>query len=426
MKKSGNKLLLFFRLLFLLLFAFLLLSTGKTVLAEGADIVQVKEIDYEKSRIIIDPNGNDKVYYSDSKKSTWLSVEGNRSKFICEGDGKETANECFALDISWVSVTKDYELNLKGDKNESVVNVILPARNSKIKAKFDKLSGTIVFSNEDGAKNFCWRKDNSFEWKTVSLAQNPSEEAAKQFLTEIEKMRVKGGKIYVKFPQVYGTDAASTGARQSKEVKVTISKRDKAPTIKIDGNKLIVNSKDTMEYMVIADSGENTMANAILGKGKWKPATKKMKIADFAPAALYSATNTTPKKVTVAFRVAETERKSYSKPYFLSIPAQASKPAGTYYAAENSTEATLTLNATKSRPMQYIVVASADVSSFDPTTAKWRSATSNKIIKVKAKKYPANSVIFVRDMYIKQTATTSFSLPSHYDKLVLTYGAAKK
>ena len=423
MKASRNVL---FRLFLLVFFAFFALLAGKTVQAEKAGIVQVKEIDYEKSRIIIDPNGNDKVYYSDSKKSTWLNVEGNRGKLICERNGKETENECFALDISWVSVTKEYELNLKGDKNESVVNVILPARNSKIKAKFDKLSGTIVFSNEDGAKNFCWRKDNSFDWKTVSLAQNPSEENAKEFLTELEKMRVMGGKIYVKFPQVYGTDAADTGARQSKEVKVTIAKRDKAPTIKIDGNKLIVNSKDTMEYMVIADSGENTAANAVLGKGKWKPATKKMKIEDFAPAALYSTTNTIPKKVTVAFRVAETEKKSYSKPYFLSIPAQAAKPSGTYYVAENSTEATLTLNATKSRPMQYVVVASADVNSFDATTARWRSATSNKVIKIKAKKYPANSVIFVRDMYIKQTATASFSLPSHYDKLVLTYGAAKK
>ena len=417
---------IFLRLCFLVALAFLVSASGKTVSAGEAGTVQVKEIDYEKSRIIIDPNGNDKVYYSDSKKTSWLDVEGNRGKLIYGRNGQQTENECLALDISWVSVTKEYELNLKGDKNESVVNVILPARNSKIKAKFDKLSGTIVFSNEDGARNFCWRKDNSFDWKTVSLAQNSSDSAAEQFLTELERMRVMGGKIYVKFPQVYGTDASDTGARQSKEVKVTIAKRDKAPVIKIDGSKLIVNSRDTMEYMVIADSGENTAANAVLGKGKWKTASKKMKIEDFAPAALYSKTNTSPKKVMVAFRIAETERKSYSKPYFLSIPAQAAKPSGTYYVAENSTEATLTLNATKLNPMQYVVVSSADVNSFDATTAKWKNAASNKIIKIKAKKYPAGSVIFVRDKYRKQTATTSFSLSSHYDKLVLTYGAAKK
>lgn len=404
-------------LLMFLLFGFGILMQGSSQTVLAAEAVQVKEIDYEMSRIIIDPKGNDKVYFSDSKKSTWNQVEGTKSDYTSTKDGAVTFTGCFALDISWVTATKDYELNLKGDDNESIVNVVLPARNSKLKVKFDKLSGTLSFTNEEGAAQFMWKKIPGENWYTTSIQQTDE-----SYLNEIEKMRTKGGKIYVKLAQVCGTSASDTGSRPSKEVKVSITKRANAPTIRIDGTKLTVNSKDTQEYIVVTNSNAAEVAQ---GKGNWKSASKNMKLSEIAPTALYSESNNSPKAVTVAFRTAATEKNGYSKTTFVTVPAQQTKPSGSYYTAETSKDAQLTLNATKQHPMQYTVVAAADVSSFDPITAKWKSVTSTRTVKISAKKYPSNSAIFVRDKFIKQTSTTSFALPSYYEKVVLTYGAKK-
>ena len=55
------------------------------------------------------------------------------------------------MDISWISTNSDYELDLKGSDDETVVSVELPKCNTALKVTFDKIDGIIEFANEEGS-----------------------------------------------------------------------------------------------------------------------------------------------------------------------------------------------------------------------------------------------------------------------------------
>lgn len=377
---------------------FLLGGTSFPEQAKAAvSAVEVKEINYDESTILIQSNGNTKVYYSDSKQIYWYEVEG-----------KANSAGYLELDISWISEKSDYVLCLKGSEVDTIVKLTLPAANSDLSVSFDKMTGKLEFEDEGTGKTFQWRKDNSYLW---SSAENIKQ--SESFLNQLEEFRIKGCKIIIRLPQVKGTSATNVGNRASREVKVTISKRGNAPTAKVSSNKLYVTTKDSMEYLIYAIGGTET------GNTKWTTASKNMSISKLAPGAIYSDSNKTPKDVVIAIRSSETERKPYSKLTYITIPAQDKAPDTVVESYTSSTYMLSFGDASDEKVYQYAIVKPG--ASWNERKASWRTVKSPKTVVLKLSSYPVGTKVYVRIKGVDETSKYSPVLPSAYKEYKVTY-----
>ena len=182
------------RLLLVLCLGLLIAVGGRCVRSLAADAtptptptekpVKVEAIDYENLWLTVNGEDNTAVYFSDKSKKTWWEAQK-------QSDGK------YIIDISWIKSTTSGEINVKGDKNEEIVTVTIPAKESKYKVKFDKVSGTLTFTGlPSGVDKFQWRKTTSYEWSEVSVEEAKTKGSA--FCQELEKFRVSGASIYVR------------------------------------------------------------------------------------------------------------------------------------------------------------------------------------------------------------------------------------
>lgn len=365
----------------------------------AAQPVQPVSIDYEELWLVVDAKDNTAVYYSDKAQKTWTEA-------IQDEDGK------YYIDISWLKNTSAVEITLKGDLNEEVVSISIAARESKFKVKFDKVSGTLSFTSlPEEAQTLEWRKATSYEWHTATIED--AKDADSEFGQELEKLRIAGASIYVRLPQTAGQlnddGTFDAGKRQSKEVKVSITKRATAPTVKINGTKLQLNTTTAMEYSL--DCGVT-----------WIKASKNMAIETVAPEALGAGA----KDVAVWFRKAATAKAGYSKTFVLEIPAQRVQPTvsagGTAEVSYESKDGKFYLTfsqASKTSPYEYTVVKSGNT--LDMTKASWKAVTSAKTISVSAKTAPAGSTIYVRKKMVSQTTTTDLQLASAAAVIPVSY-----
>lgn len=411
--KTGKRRILFLILLLAgMLTCRLLMADTKPVYAAGEEgsseteeaknAVKPVSVDYEDLWLVVDANGNQKVFYSDKSQKVWYeAVEATQGRYY--------------IDISWLSNTSATVINLKGDVCDEVVPVTLPARNSKFKAKYDKVTGAVTFEGvPDGVTTFEWRKATAYQWTSVSIADAGKEGSV--FREQIEKMRISGASIYVRLPQTEGKVDANgvfqAGTRQSKEIKLSIAKRANAPKITIDGSKLTLSTKTTMEYST--DNGTT-----------WKTATAKMPIASIAPSVLSAS----PTSATVLFRYAATAKKAYSKTASVTIPAQRIAPfvstasGGEVVYESDAAKFYLTFNkASKTTPYEYTIVKAGNT--LDLTKASWKAVTSAKKVSVSAKTAPAGSVIYVRKKTIKEGKETKFEIASAMKAIPVTYTVA--
>lgn len=355
-----------------------------SVKASEAGEVAIVGIDYEDLTMKIDPNGNSIVYYS-KDKSNWFELE-----YYTDGS-------CYVMDISWANATADVKLYFKGDKNSKVVNVVLPKKNSAFKATFDKVEGTVELDEFDDATVFQWRKTTDYNWKTVSV--NQSDISYKLFMDELENLRFKGGKIIVRTPAVAGKSAIDTGARPSKEITLSIPKRNNAPSVSVNIKKLTINTTDKMEYK---------LSNNAL----WLECDKNMELSELINLSVGG---------TIQIRTAATETNTYSKTLSLIIPAQRPAPALPLYYYENKKFVMQFSDAGKSNPYEYTIVKAGD--SYDPVTAVWKSVTSSNVIKLSESTVPSGSMIFIRSKGVAANATkgTPVELPSDTASIAIRF-----
>ena len=385
------------------------LAEEVTPSTEEAKAVEVVYIDFEQGMIQIKANHNTKVYYSDASQKTWNVLEGGKS------------DDILTMDISWISAAKDYELNLKGSDDETVVSVDLPKYNSKLKVKFDKVDGTLEFTNEEGATEFEWRKAAALDgWSKAPIDLGKTGEEVQEFLKEIEAMRVKGGKIQVRIPQKAITSKDAVGSRPSKIVTVSVTKRGNAPSVKVVSNSMQVNTTDKMEYKLISVAG-SPQADA-----KWTVCDKKMSLSNMAPQVLNVSGSSVGQDVIVAVRKAETEKAAYTKSSYLTIPAQPGAPeASSFSTSKTSSKFSLIIgDATKYTPYQYAVVAKGDTKS--DSDLKWKTVSSAKEVSFGIKKYPEGSTIYVRTKGENLSKKTALKLPSAYTTISISYLAETK
>lgn len=374
-------------------------ETGDSAVASNK--IEIKEIDYDNLTMTIYPNGNNSVYYSDSKKKTWTKIEGDVN----------TAGN-YVLDISWISASKNYEMNLKGDVggDEVITSVTLPMAVKTIKVKFDRLNEQLTVTGTGEAAKLEWKKAAAYtDWEEINLVNGKA--GSSNIFAEF---MVKGAKLQVRIPQVKGTSAENPGSRPSKIVQVSVAKRPNAPSIKVNITKLTLNTTTAMEYRIYSVAG-NVKTDAVFAD-----CTKNMKIEEIAGEALYSESNTSPKEVIVAIRKKAKGNSSYSKTAYVTIPAQSAAPKLPVTSATETVFSFSLADASKTNAYQYAVVKAGSTS----TGLSWKSVTSDKVISFKSKQYPAGSVVYIR---MKGTALSKKSplvLPSAMAKIELKYAAS--
>ncbi len=386
--------------------------------------VQAQSIDYDDLWLYVDPGENTMVYYSDKSKKVWSEA------LIAEASSdavRATGNEgLFCIDISWLKATSKGEINLKGDVNEEIVKVEIPARESKYKVKFNKGQGTLTFTSvPGGATYFQWRKATSYTWSDPVLITDAAKdgsgtEAKSDFCKELEKFRVSGASIYVRILGENGkntttmTDGVSTttfdvGQRPGKEIKINITKRANAPKIKINGSKLTVNTTTSMEYST--DQG-NT----------WKDTDKAMTLEKLAPGVLVTDVNPNPTNQTVWVRKKAKGTTPYSKPFILTIPAQDTAPVlGTDFTVESQADKFYLnfLKASKANPYEYTVVKTG--TTLNPAKTSWKSVVASKQIALSPRTAPPGSTIYVRKKEVKLTKYTDQKLASAAAQVKVTF-----
>jgi len=357
--------------------------------AEEATVISIGKIDYENLTIQMYNNNNTTIYYS-SDKNTWTEVEGPYNS---------TTNSIL-MDISWVSSASDVTLYFKGNTVQTIISVTLPMQNKSIKVTYDKVDGRFTFSNTDEADTFQWRKSTDYSWTTVEM-----DETAPSYITfidTIETFLVKGAKIYIRIPQIIGTDNSNEGCRPSKEVSVSITKRSNAPSIKVNISKLTLNTTEAMEYYDTATS-------------LWIECNKSMSLDDIAPNVLYKNGS---KNVTFMIRTAATSSLPYSKTAYITINGQEAAPViggssddVTYYYM-NSKLVVQFPTASNTNNYEYAIIKSGFA--FNASSASWKTVTSSKSMTILKTSAPEGCKIYVRKKGINENTSKniSFMLPS--------------
>lgn len=381
----------------LLLTLFILLLLPDTVKADTGSIT-VKEINYINSTITLQVNAADtKVYFSDSKKTTWESVPGAIG-----------SDRTITMDISWISPSKNYVITFKGDSSTNVVSVTLPKQVTNFKATYNKVKGTVTFTNT-GIRTIEWRKKGSSVWETVDTGT---------ISTKVGYLYNNGATVYFRLAPVNGTSATNVGYRASKEVSVAITKRASAPSVTIDGSAFNIAVKKGMAYRTVnSDSTTTEWTNITY--------TTKLLLEDIAAKAMYTDSSSTQSTVTLQFRTNATSSTQVSKITTITVPVQAGPPSIDTYGISLSYTSSSTVSlqvkaASTSVPFEYSIVEKDE--ELDYQTAKWTSITSSAAVAIDSKNATKGSHIYVRLKSVAETSSTDFALASKEIEVSTTGG----
>ncbi len=354
-------------LLFLLMLFCFINFTKMNVSAATA--VSIGIIDYDKLTMEVDYNSNKLVYYS-TDNDTWTEIEGIYNSGTC------------VMDISWVSDTSDVTLYFKGDVVKTVKSITLPKKNSSFSIKYDKVEGEFTFENAEEAYSFEWRKSTDYHWRTVDIDESSS--SYEKFLKEIDKFQLTGATLILHIPQEVGTGLNNVGARPSRDVSVTITKRAAAPTVKVNSSRFTLNTTSSMEYY---DSYS----------GFWIECSSSMSLEELVPGVLYENGGIA---ASLRIRRAATRSAPYSKETYIKISGQTAPPrigdrsADVTYYFLNSKLMLQFNNASATNMYEYAIVrAGVD---FDPSKASWKTVKSSNILTISSAAAPKDSTVYVR------------------------------
>lgn len=369
--------------------------------ADPASAVELDKIDYNTMELFIKTNGNTIVYYS-TNKTKWYEAEPVTS--TSESGNSQT----LLYDISWISASTETTLYFRGNTNTTTLAVKIPGYNKNFKVKFNKASGTFEFLNTEDAEVIRWRKQTDYNWNYVWVKEtertrtinditsddykkygiNGTIKSIAAFEEEIEDLRIKGAKLIFQIAPTPWSSTASQGSRPGKDVKVSVTAKKAAPSMKVNIKKLTVNTKTRYEW---------TKKNPFTaGDGDWENCTKSnMELSELAPDAMDGKN-----EVTLYFRSEATSSSCESKTAALTIPKREAAPTSPVVIAqtpgdkEGKGKATLTFANVPSQGYEYTVVKSG---TLDETKASWKKITKAKTVKFTEKSLPEGAKVYVRE-----------------------------
>lgn len=380
------------------------LGFGNRMKTSTATAITVLETNYDNNQIRLGMNGNEMAFYS-TNMTDWYSV----------GNMGGTGNNVY-MDTSWLNDSIDNTIYIKGDaasEPDKYQTVVIPKRNTAVKAVFDKSSSPespkLTVTGRGSAVQIEWRKKNTQEWNKVTASSDDV------FVPELEDLRTKGAKIVVRASAVNGS-AAAAGILPSNECTVVIPKRPAAPVLRINPTAFTVNTSTDMEYYDTTTS-------------QWTGCKKSMSVWDIpAVKKTTQATKDTPGADTsVVFRKKATGTNGCSQPVTILFKGQKAAPVigfletcDVVYSYETRTVGGLknmyhTLKfkkATSKQQYQYVVLSKSDT--FDETKANWKTVKSATTVTLKSKKAVTGSKIYVRVKGVSpdRNKNTAAELPS--------------
>lgn len=356
--------------------------------AQAAASISVTEINYIDSTITLKVNdGDTEVFFSDSKKTTWETVPSEIS-----------SSNTITMDISWITLSKNYVLTFKANKSSEVISVTLPKQISNFKASYNKVKGIISFGNA-GTRTIEWRKKESSTWSLV----NPV-----TISTELSYLNTNGATVFFRLAPVNGTGITDVGYRASKEVSVTIPKKTAAPNIVINGSVFSIAVKKGMSYRTVDSDGTTSDWITI-------SSSSDLLLKNIAAKALYTNSTTTQSEVTLQFRTNATSTSQVSNIATVTVPVQEGPPDEDTYGinfnyTSSSTVSLQVKAASSSVPFEYTVVKANETLNYQAAT--WKTIASGTAVSLTNTAAPTGSHIYVRKQSVSATSDTDFKLAS--------------
>lgn len=326
---------------------------------------------------LVSTAGDEYFYISDAKQKTWDEIEAEKI------EGTQSTAYC---DLSWIN--KAYELTIKGEKNPSDILKVAIAAPRVLKAKFaivnEELTLTMTVTetidkkkvttelNPASAASVQWRKGTTGLWQPYSTL-------------DLQRYLTKGATLNLRLAGECSTDASKCYL-PSKVSSVKVTKKAKAPSVKVDMKGLTLGVKKGQEYIVATDTTRSAVMN-VSDKIYANPP-----LADIANKALEGDGYIKPLKAfTVKVRTASTTKKAASKWNLISYPAQrttsASALTAKYEAMGTSYGATLKNNTTYN--IEYFVASDTRAQSVSAAEinakTKWATVKAGKEVKYKSK-----------------------------------------
>ncbi len=398
-KKETEVLCRIFGLTIALLIMLILISLSPQK-AEAATTISVKEINYQNSTItLLLGDGDTTAYFSDTSKKNWDEVPGVVS-----------SSRTMVMDISWIPVTKNYVLNLKGTSSNTVVSVTIPKQATNFGVTFNKVKGSMTFKNA-GSRSIEWRKKGSTLWKSVNT---------ETIATQMSLMYTNGATVYFRLAPMNGTGTASVGFRPSKEVTVTIPKKASAPSVSINGSKFSIAVKKGMAYRTLHNDGTATDWIYISRNSE-------LLLKNVAPSVLYVASSVTQSAITFQFRTNATSSALESKTSSVTVPVQEGPPSTDTYGISlvYTSSSTLSLQvkaASNNVPFEYTIVSEGG--ELNDQNAGWTAITSSSAVTLDSKDVMQGSHIYIRKKSVGSTGSSDFTLASAVTDITGTSGVA--
>lgn len=400
----------------------MLVMVGITICPSGkalaASAVTMKTVDYENENLVINNNGNTKIYFAtdtDAAKENWEVIPAD-------------AGDTTIIDFSWCSDTVESSLRIKGDVVRTQASVTLTPKTQRLTisinyadvaslSKTDTIGTLLNVMTTAGTAeepvvydDLEWRKGASGNWKNVSELT----------LSQLEKLQIKGASLYFRIKPVNDVTKngispdGTKGNRASNEVKLKIAKKATAAVIGVDGSDFTTDIGYGKEYRVTIND---------VTTGWTKVTDKSMKHLPLS--AVY---NNSSDGITNPFEAALIEIRSYttskvaaSKITEINLPAQrvitgtikndpvpdnvTSADSNVYIAYNGVKNMTITIpKASTQTPYEYCVVKPG--TTFDVAKATWNTITKSTAVKVLASKAVEGGTLYVRMKEIKYKAAT--------------------
>lgn len=411
----------------------------------------IQEVDYIDENIIINNNGNNRIYFAteiDAGKGNWEVMNADR-----ESDGSLSTYS--VLDFSWLSPNISNILMIKGENDPSNLKmkriILMPrARQLDISINYmniDKLDKTDtiatllnIMSSEGTAQDpivysdLEWKKGDGGKWKDINSLT----------VAQLEKYQIMGANLYFRIKAekdslLGGIEPDGTkGRRASDEVLLKIVKKSAPMVVGIDGKNFTADIRYGKEYRVTANGITSDWVQVVDRSVRTIPLKNIMKHISSE-----NYDGTTKDKafpgMLIEIREYSTVREPSSKISVISLKPQRvlaedmvegdapdSATSGIYVSYNGIKNINLTIpSATLNEPYEYCIVKPGDV--FDLNRVIWTAITRNTPVKIVASKAMDGGTLYVRQKEIKAKAATrttsavDFELASSYVEFKINY-----
>lgn len=426
-KSKATRLRVLFGALFFFFAAFFMLQ-GKEVFA--ATPLTLNKVDYDNEDIILNNNGNTKIYFAselDANKENWE---------VLDADTGSTTS----IDFSWLSPSSDNVLIFKGEEDGTWVRVTIMKQIRKLSVTIsyadiaslgetDTIAPLLNIMTSAGTaavpinyNDLEWKKGDEGKWLDVDDLT----------VAQLEKYQIMGTVLFFRIKAVNDTTDGTKGRRPSTEVRLGISRKAPAVPVGVDGSRFTAAIKYGNEYRISVNGSAYTHWTKVLNLRN-----DPLKLEDILNAAGYTANGITSAfpKFTLQSRTFATSRAAASKISSIKLSAQRTFPGiikkgslpssptaadlNNVYISYNGvkTISIIIPNASSSLPYEYCIQKPDET--FDSQRAAWSQIATSNSIKILASKAVDGGILHIRQKLIK--TTSSFTLASTQATYTIDY-----